>query len=449
MFASACHCGCRDQNKNNFQVLNVAKTYRCLRAGFAACVCISLPQAAFASGFIEDSSANLILRNYYFDRDYKGTSSQSAAREWAQGAILNVSSGFTPGAIGFGLNAQGLLGLRLDSSADRYGTGLLPYDPATHEPANEYSELGLTAKAKMSRTELQAGTISTLLPVAFASPTRLLPQTFRGAYLRSKDLGNFTLHVGWFDRMNQRDSTNYQKMSVAAPNGRFNGAATSDQFAFLGADYQWSTGLVLKYYHAELQDMYQKNYYGFEHVLPIGEDRLKTDFRYFVSGEAGAAKAGQVDNRNLGVMVTYSHGPHKVGAGFMQLSGSTAMPYLAGTEPLVISEGALSTEFLNAHERSWQTRYDYDFAAAGIPGFKGMLRYLQGNDIELPTRLGGDGLSESEKDIELSYVVQAGSFKNLAFRVRHAWYRNDFASTASFRDDNELRINIDYTLALW
>jgi feruloyl-CoA synthase len=34
--------------------------------------------------------------------------------------------------------------------------------------------------------------------------------------------------------MNQRDSTNYQKMSVASPNGRFNGAATSDQFEFVG-----------------------------------------------------------------------------------------------------------------------------------------------------------------------------------------------------------------------
>jgi hypothetical protein len=183
-----------------------------------------------------------------------------------------------------------------------------------------------------------------------AVATRLLLQTFRGGYLRSKDLGNFTLHLGWFDRVNQRDSTNYQKISVAAPNGRSNGAATSDQFAFLGGDYQWSTGLVLKYCHAELQDMYQKNYYGFEHVLPIGEDRFKTDFRYFVSGEAGAAKAGQVDNRNLGVMLTYIRGPHKLGAGFMQLSGSTAMPYLAGTEPLVVSEGGLSTDFLNAHE---------------------------------------------------------------------------------------------------
>lgn len=83
-------------------------THRFSSAGLAASVPLGLPKTVFAAGFIDDSSAKLALRNYYFDRDYKGTSVQSVAREWAQGFILNVSSGFTQGPIGFGLNAQGL-----------------------------------------------------------------------------------------------------------------------------------------------------------------------------------------------------------------------------------------------------------------------------------------------------------------------------------------------------
>lgn len=82
--------------------------------------------------------------------------------------------------MGFGLDAVGMLGMKLDSSPDRSGTGLLPRDALTKRAADEYSELGLTAKTKVSKTELQLGTISTFLPIAFASPTRLLPQTFRG-----------------------------------------------------------------------------------------------------------------------------------------------------------------------------------------------------------------------------------------------------------------------------
>jgi hypothetical protein len=237
-------------------------------------------------------------------------------------------------------------------------------------------------------------------------------------------------------------------MSVASPNGRFNGAAESDRFTFLGGDYAWSPQLTLKYYHAELADLYRKDFYGFVDNRPMGPGNLKSDFRLFVTGEDGAAKAGPVDNRNAALMLTYSLGAHKFGAGYMQLTGKTAMPYLFGTEPLVITEGTLSSEFINPKERSWQVRYDYNFVAMGLPGLTGMLRYVSGDNIEL-AKLGGSNLTESEKDIELSYVLQGTALKGLALRVRNAWYRNDFAPQASHRDDNELRVNVDYTWRLW
>ena len=420
-----------------------------VRATLGLSLSLVLISAAQAAGFVEDSKASLTARNYYFDRDYKGTSAQSAAREWAQGFIVRFNSGFTEGPVGFGLNAQGMLGIKLDSSPDRVGTGLLPYDPATREPDDDYSELGLTAKMKVSKTELQAGTISTLLPVMFASPSRLLPQTLRGSYLRSEDIDGFTLHAGWLDRMNQRDSSNYQKFTVAAPNGRFNGKAESDQFLFLGADWRWSDALTLKYYHASLQDLYRKDFVGFEHLQPIAGGRLKSDVRYFIAGEDGAARAGTVDNRNLAAMFSYALGAHTFGAGYMHLSGDSAMPYVAGTEPLVITEGSLSSEFINADERSWQVKYDYDFGGLGVPGLKGMLRYIDGSNIRLSEALGGDDRHEQETDVEVSYVVQSGSFKGVGLRVQHAWYRNDFAPATTFRDGNELRVNVDYTIALW
>lgn len=414
----------------------------------SACACVLAFSQTFASGFVDDSQADLTARNYYFDRNYVNQTPQAAAREWAQGFILNLRSGYTEGPLGFGLDAQGLLGMRLDSSRARTGTGLLPYNATTREPADDYSELGLTGKIRASRSELHIGTLSTFLPIAFASPTRLLPQTFRGAYLKSEEIEHLTLHAGWLDRINLRDSTDYQKMSVSSPNGRFNGAAESDRFTFIGGDYAWSPQLTLKYYHAELADLYRKDYYGFVDNRSMGPGSLKSDFRLFVTGEDGAAKAGPVDNRNAALMLTYALGAHKFGAGYMQLTGKTAMPYLLGTEPLVITEGTMSSEFINPKERSWQVRYDYNFVGVGVPGLNGMLRYVQGNHIEL-ARFGGSNLSESEKDVELSYVVQGSSLKGLALRVRNAWYRNDFIAQASHRDDNELRVNIDYTWKLW
>ena len=392
--------------------------------------------------FFKDSHASLQMRNFYFDRDFASGPGQSQAQEWAQGFILRMNSGFTEGPVGFALDAQGMAGFKLDSGPGRSGTGLLPFDPANGEPANEYSELGLTAKARYSASELHIGTLQPLLPVILAVPSRLFPPTFRGAYLRSQEIENLTLHAGHIDRINLRNSTNTEGMRISSPNRRFNGAAESNAFNFGGADYRFSERLIGSYYHAQLDDLYQQHYLGLVHYLPLGEGTLKTDLRYFDSREDGAAKAGKVDNRTYNAMFTYQRQGHSLGLGYMQLTGATALPYLAGTDINVNTEGALTSEFVNPNERVWQVRYDYDFAALGVPGLRAMWRYIKGDHIELPGA--SRSAKERERGLELSYVVQSGSLRGLGLRVRQAANRNDFS-----RDIDETRVNIDYTLALW
>ncbi|VFT05971.1 putative porin [Pseudomonas aeruginosa] len=55
-------------------------------------------------GFIEGSEVNLLLRNFYFNRDFrKGQSSPAGGgytEEWVQGFMANFSSGFTQGTLG-------------------------------------------------------------------------------------------------------------------------------------------------------------------------------------------------------------------------------------------------------------------------------------------------------------------------------------------------------------
>lgn len=401
-----------------------------------------------AEGFVEDSTATLMARNYYLDRDFKGDSPNSAAREWAQGFILKVNSGYTEGTIGLGIDLLGTLGIKLDSSPDRTGTQLLSFNPRTREVYDEYSELGAALKAKVSKTRFSLGTQFPMLPVINASPARLLPQTFRGGYLVSEDIPYLTLHVGRMDRVNFRDSTNYQPILIGAPNGRFKAGTSSDRFDFIGGDYRWSDSLTLRYYHAELKDIYTQDFAGAIHMLPLGPGRLKTDIRVFDSRENGRAEAGEVDNLNVAAIFGYQLAGHTMSLGYMHLTGDTAMPYLGGGEPAVISEGTLSAEFVNPKERTFVARYEYDFAAMGVPGLTTTLRYLRGTNIDLP-KLGGSDLTESSKDVELAYVVQSGPAKGLSLRLRHAAYRNDHSPAATFRNDNESRVNIDYTWKLW
>ena len=66
-----------------------------------SCIALCLfSTPVWAQGFIEDSHGTLTLRNYYMDRDYKDGGAKTAAREWAQGFIANVESGFTEGTVG-------------------------------------------------------------------------------------------------------------------------------------------------------------------------------------------------------------------------------------------------------------------------------------------------------------------------------------------------------------
>lgn len=106
---------------------------------------------AEAKGFIEDSSLDLLLRNYYFNRDGKSGSGDRV--DWTQGFLTTYESGFTQGTVGFGVDAFGYLGLKLDGTSDKSGTGNLPVmNDGT--PRDDYSRAGGAVKVRISKTML-------------------------------------------------------------------------------------------------------------------------------------------------------------------------------------------------------------------------------------------------------------------------------------------------------
>lgn len=52
--------------------------------------------------FLSDSKATLGIRNFYFNNDNRdGTAAPSKTEEWAQGFMLDYTSGYTDGLVGF------------------------------------------------------------------------------------------------------------------------------------------------------------------------------------------------------------------------------------------------------------------------------------------------------------------------------------------------------------
>lgn len=109
---------------------------------------LMLSGSVWAGNFIDNSSVELTTRNFYFDRDYQEQSAYPAAKDWTQGFILKANSGYTEGTVGFGLDVLATAGFKLDADAEHGGTGNLPRDTRTNEPADSYGEIGVTAKAK-------------------------------------------------------------------------------------------------------------------------------------------------------------------------------------------------------------------------------------------------------------------------------------------------------------
>ncbi|MBB3241989.1 hypothetical protein FHW68_003526 [Pseudomonas sp. Tn43] len=404
-------------------------------------ISLSAPAAA---DFVKDSKASLELRNFYFNRDYRqDNAAQSKQEEWAQGFLLRYESGFTEGLIGVGFDAIGLLGVKLDSSPDRAGSGLLKRHRDTSKGAqDEYGELGLTAKMRASKSTLKLGTLLPKLPTVLANDSRLLPQTFKGGQLTSLELEGLTVDAGRLTQVNQRDSSDYEDMGITRTGAK--GITTrhvdSDSFDFASLNYKWTSNLATGYSYGHLDNFYSQHLVNLTYVLPVTTGQsLKTDLRFARSTDDGGSN---IDNNAIGAMFTYSLGSHALGLGYQDMSGDTGYAYVNGTDAYLVNFVQIG-DFASKDEKSWQARYDYNFAAIGVPGLTFMTRYLTGDNIDL----GGNRPEgkEWERDTDIGYVVQSGPLKNVGVKWRNATVR----STHFGSDLDENRLIVSYTLPIW
>ena len=432
-----------------------------------------------AEGFLDDSKATLKLRNFYINTDNRDSGAPKNANyssEWGQGFQLEYQSGYTAGTVGFGVDAIGLLGVKLDSGGGRSGnpTGLL--DGGTVFPSgsgnnavNEESSLGLTAKAKISKTELKLGTLLPKLPVIMSNDGRLLPQTWQGGQVTSNDIKDVTLIAGQISEAKGRNSSNNEDLSISGANGSGNSTIgeRSNKFRYAGVDYKATKDLLLQYYYGSLDQFYNQSFLGLVHNWHIGPGVLKSDLRYFHSTSngadgntpafystgsySGAANGkGEVDNNLASGLFLYTVAGHTFGAGYQVSNGSSDFPWLNqgdGSSNYTITDMQIQ-KFDRAGEKTWQVRYSYDFASVGFPGATAGVVYLHGDDIDTVGANGkssGTGQSEWERDITLAYVIPEGPLKNFGVMWKNAAWRDDIVGQ---REQDENRLILSYSVPL-
>ncbi|EJM79236.1 OprD family porin [Pseudomonas sp. GM55] len=432
-----------------------------------------LAQQANAAGFIEDSKATLGLRNFYINTDNRDGAGANKNEEWGQGFDLRFISGYTQGTVGFGIDAIGLLGVKLDSgggtngaTATSYGGTVFP-SKSNGKAVDNFSSLGLTAKAKVSQTELKLGTLQPKNPVIVTNDGRLLPQTWQGGQITSGDIKDLTLVGGQIEAVKGRNSSNNEQMSISGANTRGTKFRDSNKFVYAGGDYKITKDLTAQYYYGNLEEFYKQHFLGLVHNWAIGPGVLKSDFRYFNSSDdganghdplffttgnySGAANGkGKVDNNLYSGLFLYSVAGHTFGGGYQVSNGNSDFPWLNqgdGSSNYTITDSQIQ-KFGRAGEKTWQARYSFDFAKVGVPGLTAGLVYLHGDNIDTVNAKGGElanGASEWERDLSVAYVVQEGPLKNLGLAWKNATWRTDLPNT---RSQDENRLIVSYSIPL-
>lgn len=397
-------------------------------------------QQSDAKGFTEGAALKLLNRNMYMNVDnrngdaYKTVngSRQGYGEEWGQGLVVTYLSGFTQGTVGFGLDAMGLFGLKLDTGDGRNGVGVLERNDA-NQAKDTQAFGGAAIKMQISNTVLKYGDQITSLPVMATSDSRLLPETAQGTLITSKEIDGLTLNAGHFTAFRARNQSSHDSKELPS-------------IDLFGGVYKYSNALSGSLYYADTDDYFRKIYTNLNYVLPLSNTQaLSFDFNmYDTKGDSSIASYDVLDNRIFSLAAAYSFGAHKITVGHQRVTGDGGYKYgIDGNSTMVTANTVQISDFNQENERSWQLRYDLNMAPYGVPGLYLMTRYLKGDNFTVAT--GGEG-KEWERDIEARYVVQSGPAKDLSLRIRQATSRTSDISNGSMED---LRVIVDYPINIF
>jgi hypothetical protein len=410
-------------------------------------------------GFIEGSSFDILNRTFYFNRDDRNGQTAPGGAGYsetlAHGIIANFKSGYTLGTVGVGVDAFAFIGINLDTGDGRNGGqgsfSMMPVDN-DGETRNTYARAGGAVKARAFDTELKVGDVFPTTPVVHFGDSRLLPGSFKGFILENNSLEGLRLQGGHLNAMSRPNSTSMsEKFSTF-----YEGQVNSPWVAYLGGDYDVNDKLSVSAYGSRLKDAWDQYYFGTSLNQPLTEDlTLIAGFNYYNVRDEGKKLLGELNNNIWSAKLGLQYGAHTVTLSHQRNNGDDDFDYLYQSDSIFLDNSIQYTDFNSPKERSWMVRYDLDMESYGIPGLSFMTRYGKGTDADysnansvyMRTDANGNPLTNQkrwERDIEVKYVVQTGSFKDMSFRIRQANTR----ATAYESDLDEFRLIVEYPLSV-
>lgn len=430
----------------------------------ALAVAAGTSQLAFASaqsesnGFIEDSSFNIFNRVLYMNRDFRNGGNiptvdsngdnikdsqfkKGYREETGLGIRLLYESGFTQGTVGVGVDAHSLSSIKIDSGRGRTGNGLFATTDEGRADDTQ-TEVGGAIKFRVSNTVLKYGNQIVASPVFSTDDSRLLPEVATGTYLVSNEIEGLELSAGRFTALNSQTATFRDSLGLKEIN-------------IVGASYKFTDNFSGALHASDADDLYRKYYGNLNYNLALAEDQaLNFDFNIYKTKydkdyvEAYTTETDDDnnvttpgvresrDNKIWSLAAAYSLGAHTFTLAHQRSTGDDGYRYGEdGGGTIFLANSIQYSDFNQKDEKSWQARYDIKMADYGIPGLSFMTRYVRGT--------AADNYTEREINVEAKYVIQEGAAKDLSFRARQAFYRDNNEG-----DVNDLRLIVEYPLSI-
>lgn len=444
-------------------------------------------QQSESNGFIEDSKLDVHARTLYFNRDFRNDShsnrgydrdangnptgkklqkngkTQSYREDFGLGLKAIYESGFTQGTVGFGVDVFGLQGIKLDTGGGRQGNGQFPTDGRSGKAQDNYSQAGAAVKARLSNTTLKYGQQFVDLPVLSTDDSRLLPESTTGFLVTSEEIDGLVVHAGHFTALSD--------MNRSSRDSAGNGELRS--LDLVGARYNFTDNLSAAYYYSKAKlgdnfagptandrDKINKQYLNVNYNHPIADNQSVTvDFNAYNTRThdrdvVRANRDGMEKNNVRSLAVAYNLGAHTFTVGAQKVEGNAEDGYNYGYDgggAVYLLNDVQYNDFTAKGEKSYQVRYDLDFAQFGVPGLSFMTRYVRGSNIA--SDLSGSERHNGknwERNTDVRYVVQSGAAKDLSLHLRNSTYRaNDAAHDTTGKGDvNEVRFIVNYPLSI-
>ncbi|MGE8450663.1 MAG: OprD family porin [Pseudomonadales bacterium] len=418
----------------------------------------ALGQAAEESdnqGFIAGSSLKLNARNYYMNRNKHQQANDNI--EWGQGFLGVFESGYTQGTVGLGLDANAMLGLKLDGGGGTTKSSILPVsDDGRHKAPGSFSTAGATLKMRAFDTELKAGDLFLNNPVIAGGMSRMLPQTFRGVSLTNHSFDGWLIEGGQASFTKPYNQSGHKRIGTSY--GTLQKGDESLHLNWTGVAWSGVPGLTSSLYAAELKDIWNQYYYDLDYTYALNDlVSLNPGLHFYHTQDTGQALLGNIDNNTYSLHFTVGVGSHSVTAAYQRVNGNTPFDYIAQGDSIYLDNSQQYSDFNGPNERSWKLKYAYDFAGVGLPGLTSALSYSRG-ELDLtkvdPASRGyanwysadGKNAKHWERDLDLKYVVQGGTAKDLAVRLQWATNRGGNGYGVLDNDTDEYRVIVDYPI---